>query len=70
MYGLIKSVQIDGLSPGEGGDGGGPVFTLNGAGVNAKGITSGKSGTTFYFQDWVDVIRLFGAYPNVSGSLS
>lgn len=65
MYGLIHSTQIDGLTPARSGDSGGPVFTLDGAGVRAKGITSGVEGTAgFYFQDWSDVIRLFGAYPN------
>jgi streptogrisin D len=61
--GLIKSTQVDGLQAAQGGDSGGPVFSLSGSGVRAKGIVVGGSGTTMYFQDWADVIREFNAYP-------
>lgn len=64
VYGLIRTDQIDGSTAVRGGDSGGPVFTLDGAGVRAKGIVSMSGGTTvMYFQDWADAIRLFGAYP-------
>ena len=69
IHGLIQSVQIDGKTAVRPGDSGGPVFTLYGTGVRAKGITSAGEGSQFFFQDWADVIRLFGAYPNVSSSL-
>jgi hypothetical protein len=63
LYGLIRTTQIDGQTAVRGGDSGGPVFTLLGAGVRAKGIVSAGGGTTMYFQDWADVIRLYGGYP-------
>ncbi|MFF5071459.1 S1 family peptidase [Micromonospora olivasterospora] len=70
IYGLIKSTQVNGSTPAQGGDSGGPVFTLDGTGVRAKGIVSGGGGTTMYFQDWADVIRVYGAYPNTNSSTS
>lgn len=71
QYGLIDCAQVNGQTAVRPGDSGGPVFTLDGDGVRAKGITSGSSGgSTFHFQDWADVIRLFGAYPNVYSSTS
>ncbi|MFE7872012.1 hypothetical protein [Micromonospora humida] len=70
IYGLIKSTQTSGSTAARGGDSGGPVFTLDGTGVRAKGIVSGGGGTTLYFQDWADVIRVYGAYPNTNSSTS
>jgi hypothetical protein len=64
VLGLIRSVKTDGAIAVRPGDSGGPVFTLMGSGVRAKGITSAGSYEDFYFQDWADVIRLFNAYPN------
>lgn len=66
IYGLIKTTQINGLTASRPGDSGGPVFTLDGTGVRAKGTLFGGSGTTMYFQDWADAIRLFGAYPRTN----
>ena len=63
LYGLIRTTQIDGQTAVRGGDSGGPVFTLMGSGVRAKGSVSAGGGTTMYFQDWADVIRLYGGYP-------
>jgi hypothetical protein len=63
LYGLIRTTQVDGGTAGRGGDSGGPVFTLDGSGVRAKGIVSAGSGNTMYFQDWADVERLYSAYP-------
>jgi len=62
-HGLVKTVQVDGLTAAQRGDSGGPVFSLMGSGVRAKGIVIGGGGTVLYFQDWADVIALFGAYP-------
>ncbi|WFE63362.1 hypothetical protein [Micromonospora sp. WMMD714] len=70
IYGVIKSTQVNGSTAARTGDSGGPVFTLDGTGVRAKGIVSGGGGTTLYFQDWADVIRVYGAYPNTSSSTS
>jgi len=70
VKGLIYCVQIDGATAARDGDSGGSVFTLDGTGVRAKGISIGVgTATEFYFQDLSDVIREFGMYPNVSNSL-
>ncbi|GAA2398607.1 hypothetical protein Cme02nite_07320 [Catellatospora methionotrophica] len=70
IEGLIETTQIDGATAVRSGDSGSPVFTLDGSGVRAKGIVSAGSGTKMYFQDWADVIRVFGAYPNTSSTTS
>jgi|GEM_PF-2423630 len=65
LRGMIHSFKDGGGIAARSGDSGGPVFTLDGNGVRAKGIVSGgsASGNKMVFQDWHDVIRLFGAYP-------
>ena len=63
IYGLIDTVQINGATAGRPGDSGGPVFSLLGDGVRAKGSVTGGGGTHLYFQDWADVIRIYGGYP-------
>ncbi|MGW4680301.1 S1 family peptidase [Micromonospora taraxaci] len=63
VKGLIKTTRTAGGTAVRGGDSGGPVFTLDGTGVRAKGITSAGSGSTMYFQDWADIAREYGAYP-------
>lgn len=63
IYGVIKTTQINGWTAVRGGDSGGPVFALLGDGVRAKGSVTGGSGTTMFFQDWADVIRLYNGYP-------
>ena len=63
IYGVITTTQINGQTAVRPGDSGGPVFTLMGDGVRAKGVVSAGSGTTMLFQDWADVIRLYGGYP-------
>ncbi|MCM0678856.1 S1 family peptidase [Micromonospora phytophila] len=70
IEGVIKTTQVDGSTAARAGDSGGPVFTLDGTGVRAKGILVGGGGTTMYFQDWADVIRVYGAYPNTNSSTS
>jgi len=67
VKGLIESVQIDGQIACRPGDSGGPVFTLLGSGVRAKGIvTATDNGSIMAFQDWADVIRQYNGYPRVA----
>ena len=70
VHGLIKTTQVNGQTAVRGGDSGGPVFSLDGAGVRAKGTVSAGSGTTMYFQDWATVLSRFAAYPNTTGTTS
>jgi streptogrisin D len=60
--GLIKAVQVDGATAGQPGDSGGPVFTLMGTGVRAKGTISAGGGSELLFQDWADYLR---QWPNM-----
>ena len=46
------------------------IIRLDGSGVKAKGTVSAGGGVNMYFQDWADVIRLFGCYPNLNGANS
>ena len=70
IFGLISARQMDDRVASQSGDSGGPVFSLDGAGVRAKGTIFGTlNGTNervMLFQDWADVIRLFGAYPRTN----
>jgi hypothetical protein len=72
VRGLIRTTQLQGRRAVRPGDSGGPVFTLDGVGVRAKGVISAGSTNQalMYFQDWADVIRLFGAYPNTTSSVT
>jgi hypothetical protein len=71
VYGMIKAWQIDGGIAVRGGDSGGPVFTIYGSGVYAKGITSaGAESPYLYFQDWITIGQRFNAWPNTSGTIS
>lgn len=71
MYGEIETTQVNGGTAVQGGDSGGPVFTLDGTGVRAKGIVSAMgSDTTMYFQDWGTIISEFAAFPNTSSTTS
>ena len=63
IYGLIRTTQVNGQIAARGGDSGGPVFSLMGSGVRAKGVVSAGGGSTMFFQDWADVIRIYGGYP-------
>lgn len=64
IRGLIRTTQTSGNTAARAGDSGGPVFTLIGStGVRAKGVVSAGGGSTMYFQDWADVIRLYNGYP-------
>ncbi|NJC71998.1 trypsin-like peptidase domain-containing protein [Planosporangium thailandense] len=55
IHGLIGATQVDGRTAGLPGDSGGPVFSLDGDGVRAKGVVSAGSGTHLLFQDMADV---------------
>ncbi len=71
IYGVIKTVQIDGRPASRSGDSGGPVFTLDGAGVRAKGITSSSGAQgVFYFQDWATILTRLAALPNINSTTS
>lgn len=59
-FGSAPSNETFGSAPA---DSGAPVFTLQGSGVIAKGSLSLISGANIYYQDWADVIRLYGGYP-------
>jgi hypothetical protein len=68
IYGLIQCTQVDGITAAVQGDSGGPVFTLDGDGVLAKGTTSAGGGTSFLFQDWATIIQQFNVRPNTFSS--
>ncbi len=74
VHDLIECVHLDGTPASVGGDSGGPVFTLDGSGVRAKGITSAgngdQGGSSFYFQDWWEISAYLNVYPNTTGSTS
>lgn len=55
VHGLAGATQIDGQTAGRGGDSGGPVFSLHGDGVRAKGVLSAGSGSHVLFQDMDDI---------------
>ena len=63
MHGLTRAIQVDGRTGGQGGDSGGPVFSLDGSGVRAKGVVHGGSGTSLLFQDLADPKNLWNAVP-------
>lgn len=65
MHGMTKAIQVDGKTAGQHGDSGGPVFSLDGDGVRAKGVVSAGGGTDLFFQDMADPINLWSAYPRV-----
>jgi streptogrisin D len=57
MHGMAKAVKLDGGVIGQGGDSGAPVFSLNGSGVTAKGVLSGRQTTNYavmLYQDMDD----------------
>jgi len=63
VHRMVKTIKDGGGIASRGGDSGGPVFTLDGDGVRAKGVLSGGStggGPIMMFQDIADVHRLFG----------
>ncbi|WP_176985079.1 trypsin-like serine protease [Asanoa ishikariensis] len=64
IRGLIRAPRDGGGIAFRKGDSGGPVFTISGADVLAKGISSlGADTSTLYFQDWADVTRIWGLTP-------
>jgi len=64
VLGVFNATQINGQTAVRHGDSGGPVFTLLGDGVRAKGIVTGGAGggSTMYYQDWPTVTSV---YPGV-----
>jgi streptogrisin D len=68
MHDMARADNINGACVGIGGDSGGPVFSLDGNGVRAKGVISGKGTsncTILYYQDMDEVIAL-GATPRTA----
>lgn len=58
---LIVARRTDGGLPSQGGDSGGPVFSLSGDfNVVAKGTVTAHDGSTFYYQDFGTAWRDFG----------
>jgi streptogrisin D len=55
VHGLIGATQVDGRTAGQHGDSGGPIFSLDGDGVRAKGVLSAGDGAQLLFQDMADV---------------
>ena len=55
LHGLTQALQVNGQQAAQGGDSGGPVFSLDGDGVRAKGIVSAGQGNSLLFQDMADV---------------
>jgi hypothetical protein len=71
MYDLVMAFELNGGISNRGGDSGGPVFSLDGTGVRAMGITSAGADTPeLYFQDWGSIANRLGAYPNTSSTIS
>ncbi|KAB2345182.1 chymotrypsin family serine protease [Actinomadura rudentiformis] len=61
---LLLAIQMDGLRASQGGDSGGPVFSLRNDGVVAKGIISGHDGWSgLIHQDFGTAWRDFGVVP-------
>ncbi|MEV4252272.1 hypothetical protein AB0J52_03770 [Spirillospora sp. NPDC049652] len=58
---LIVATRVDGGLPSQGGDSGGPVFSLSGDyNVVANGTVTAHNGSTFYYQDFATAWRDFG----------
>lgn len=55
MLDLVQVIQVDGKTAAQKGDSGGPVFSLDGDGVRAKGIVSACEGSIMLFQDMNDI---------------
>lgn len=69
MHSLAKAINLDGTCVGIGGDSGGPVFSLDGNGVQAKGVISGKNPNNcaeLHFQDMDQIAHAHGWIPNTA----
>lgn len=69
MHDMAKAKNINNQCVGVGGDSGGPVFSLDGNGVRAKGVISGKASndcTILYFQDMDEIVGSMGWYPRTA----
>jgi hypothetical protein len=73
MHNFSKAVQLDGVDAAVGGDSGGPVFSLDGNGVRAKGLVSATRanvvngpGVNLLFQDMNDIVDRNLLYPRTA----
>jgi streptogrisin D len=69
LHDMARADNINGQCVGVNGDSGGPVFALDGNGVRAKGIISGKNTnncTVLYFQDMDEIVGTLGATPRTA----
>lgn len=69
MHDMARADNINGQCVGVGGDSGGPVFALDGNGVRAKGVISGKNSSNcqiLYFQDMDEIVGSMGATPRTA----
>lgn len=63
MEGMIQAFQVNGYVAGQAGDSGAPVFSLDGTGVRAKGIVTGRPEADhryLFYQDWPTISTHFG----------
>jgi hypothetical protein len=73
MFDFKKVIKQDAGDVAKSGDSGGPVFTLDGSGVRAKGLVSARSKTStsspyynvMYYQDMVNIYDVHGLEPRV-----
>jgi hypothetical protein len=73
VHDLARGTQLDRVTVAAPGDSGGPVFTLDGSGVRAKGTvtararaSSGAPYTLLYYQDMDDIVDRNGFYPRTA----
>jgi streptogrisin D len=73
LHDLARATQIDGVTVAAPGDSGGPVFSLDGSGVRAKGTVSARARpsanaayTLLYYQDMDDIVDRNNFIPRTS----
>jgi streptogrisin D len=69
IHDMARADNINGRCVGVNGDSGGPVFSLHGTGVRAKGTISARNTsncTILYFQDMDEIVGSLGATPRTA----